>query len=344
MRSAGYYEWPAPGAPFSIQLSFDVIDRLEADIRRSQQGARGRPVETGGVLFGRLGAGGRALYIDDYKPVKCEHRRGASFTLSGADRRRLDRALRKGQVAGFYRTHTRPGLYLDQDDYALIESSFCNPHDVFLLLRPNAEGPAAGGFFFWEEDSIHRQSTFLEFPFRSSEIRPKVEAAQPARKPVRFRHRMRAMQRATVIAGLTLAGLFAAHRMPKPLPRDTAASLPADAAPALWVERRGSDLQVGWDRGAPAVLRAREGVLRITDGEFHEDLHLDRSHLRETGLTYTPLSNQVTFRLELDGGRVAVTESFRLREGPARPAAPEVRAQATRPKAHHQRAWVDDGL
>jgi hypothetical protein len=342
----GYYEWPAPGRPFSIQLSLGVMDRIEADIREDLREARGRPVETGGILFGHLEGGGKALYIEGYRRVRCEHRHGLSYRLSGADQRRLEHALRRGQVAGFYRSHTRPGLYLDQDDYALIENYFSNPHDVFLLVRPNAEGSATGGFFFWEEDSIHRHSTYLEFPFHSSEARPTIAPPRPpAQPPLRRARRMMALpQVAGAAVGLGLAGLFVAYRTPAPPAPKAGIGLTADAAPALWVARNGSDLQVSWDGNAPSVAVARDGILRITDGDLHKDLRLDQAQLRQATLTYAPLNNDVTFRLDLAGGAFAVSEHFRLRES-RRPPAPAVRAQASEPKPpSRRRVWFDDGL
>ena len=171
-----YYEWSPPGQPLSIQISFAVIDQLEADVLRGFRSVPTRGAEVGGVLFGRVAASedGTTVYVEDYEAVECEYRRGPSFVLSDADRRRLERTLRKGaahrQIVGFYRSHTRLGLYMDQDDYALVQRYFPGPNQVFLLVRPNAGKSSAGGFFFWEEGSIRRQSTYLEFPFSHTEI------------------------------------------------------------------------------------------------------------------------------------------------------------------------------
>jgi hypothetical protein len=180
-----YYQWQIQGNPLSIQISFAVIDQLEADIMKGFRSAPNRGAEVGGVLFGRVASAGETatVYIDDYEPVPCEYRRGASYTLSEGDRKRLERTLRKGhrerQVVGLYRSHTRPGLYLDQDDDSLIQSCFANPNHVFLLVRPHASKTSVGGFFFWEEGSIHRQSTYLEFPFSTGEILKRRHSSEP---------------------------------------------------------------------------------------------------------------------------------------------------------------------
>ncbi len=188
-----YYEWKVQGHPLSIQLSFAVIDKLEADIMKGFWSVPKRGAEVGGVLFGRVAAGEDTVtvYVDDYEAVPCEYRRGPSYVLSESDRKRLERTLRRGdgerQVVGFYRSNTRLGLYLDQDDYALIQSCFANPNHVMLLVRPHASKTSVAGFFVWEEGAIHRQSTYQEFPFSSAEILKRQqgptaenETAQPA--------------------------------------------------------------------------------------------------------------------------------------------------------------------
>jgi hypothetical protein len=178
-----FYEWSVPGGNFSIQLSFDVIDRMAADIMKGFWSLPKRGVEIGGILLGRS-AGGECIVIDDYEQVSCEHRRGPSYVLSEPDRRKLEKTLRKGrggrQVVGFFRSHTRLGLYLDQDDTSLIESYFSSPSHVFLLVRPDASGAGVAGFFFWEEGDIHRQSTYREFPFSTGKLRQPGEVPAPA--------------------------------------------------------------------------------------------------------------------------------------------------------------------
>jgi hypothetical protein len=158
----------------SIQIDLNVIAEIEAAILRQFRVPPERSPEVGGVLFGRVVREEAAVYIDDSSPVESEYRRGLSYALSGPDRRRLERTLRKGtperRVVGFYRSHTRVGLYLDREDYSLIQNYFSDPNYVFLLVRPSTDGALVGGFFFWEEDSLRRHSTYLEFPFNAAQI------------------------------------------------------------------------------------------------------------------------------------------------------------------------------
>lgn len=179
-----YYEWRVPGHPLSVQLSLAVVERLETDIMKGFWAVPKRGMEVGGVLLGRIESGDEtSVFIDDYEAVSCEHRRGPSYVLSEPDRKRLEKVLKRAnggkQVVGLYRSHTRLGLYLDQDDMAVIDSYFGNPNQVFLLVRPDATKPGAAGFFFREESELHRQSTYLEFPFSSAEIRKQMAAPEP---------------------------------------------------------------------------------------------------------------------------------------------------------------------
>ncbi len=344
-----YYEWRPPGGPLSVHISFAVIDQIESDVMKGFWSVPKRGAEVGGVLFGRIAGSGETttVVIDDYEPVVCEYRRGPSYVLSEADRKRLDRALRKGdgerQVVGFYRSHTRLGLYLDQDDFGLLQSYFANPNCVVLLVRPHAAKTSVGGFFFWEEGNIHRQSTYLEFPFSSAEIQKSLppqpapapvaaEPAQPAAAPVRpaaapapprLRLPVRIQVPASILPGaaialLALVAILAGSHL---LGSRAGAARAAnnDSSPALSIQRNGAYLQVDWNRNAPSVLNAQRGVLLITDGNRRQELHLDSSELRSGSVAYSPLTGDVRFRLDLFGGSAPVSVSLRVVDGTRRP-------------------------
>ena len=165
---AAGYVWEDPGDSIMIQVSLDLVERLGAAIERAL-GTGSRGMEVGGTLLGRTLPGfGRAILIEDFELTPCEHLRGASYTLSAKDRRLFGARLARrpaGQVVGYFRSHTRPGLYLDRDDLAVFSQYFPEAWQVFLLVRPSTEGPAAGGFFFWEDGEIYRRSTYRQFPF-----------------------------------------------------------------------------------------------------------------------------------------------------------------------------------
>lgn len=162
------YVWQDPGDAIMIQVSLDLVDRLNSAVhQRLGPGPRG--IEIGGILLGRAIPGcGRAIQVEDFELAPCEHLRGASYTLSPREREMLGARLarrRQTMVVGFFRGHTRPGLFLDQEDFTVFSQYFPNDNQVFLLVRPSAEGPAMGGFFFWEDGDVNRRAPYRQFPF-----------------------------------------------------------------------------------------------------------------------------------------------------------------------------------
>ncbi len=188
--SSGGYVWEDPGDSIMIQVSLEVVERLGIAVQQGL-GAGPRGIEIGGILLGRMLPGyGRTVLVEDFELSPCEHLRGASYTLSPRDRRLLGArmARRAGvQVVGYFRSHTRPGMYLDQDDFAVFSQYFPEAWQVFLLVRPSNDGPATGGFFFWEDGDINRRSTYRQFPFDSAALMADgfpITGGQPAVKPV----------------------------------------------------------------------------------------------------------------------------------------------------------------
>ena len=175
-KPAAFFTWSVPAAPLSVQISLDIVDQIGAEVLKGFWAVPKRGAEIGGVLIGNLSGeeGSKSVVITDFELAPCEHRRGPSYVLSEPDRKRLEKALRKagerGTVVGFFRSHTRQGLYLDQDNVAVIESYFQNRNQVMLLIRPQSSTKMTAGFFFWEETGIRRHATYLDFPFTRLEL------------------------------------------------------------------------------------------------------------------------------------------------------------------------------
>ena len=76
----------------------------------------------------------------------------------------------KQPAAGRFFAVIPAGLYLDNDDYGMLQAYFPEPYSVFLLVRPVPGTVGSAGFFFWQDGDIHRESSFLEFPFHVSRL------------------------------------------------------------------------------------------------------------------------------------------------------------------------------
>jgi len=181
--AASFYRWEVAGKPITILLSLDLVDRLERESLESFRAANRRGSEIGGVLGGRVIAGSQpTVIVERFEPVECDYSCGALYALSGADKARVKQAIERiagaggVSVAGFFRSHARRGLVLDEEDQAVAKEFFSDPNHVFLLVRPQAVKPCVGGFLFWEKGQLATAS-YQEFPFKRAELSKNVAVA-----------------------------------------------------------------------------------------------------------------------------------------------------------------------
>jgi hypothetical protein len=72
-------------------------------------------------------------------------------------------------------------------------------------------------------------------------------------------------------------------------------------------------LEIRWNRAAPALASAASGTLRITEAGITEAVPFDPRELREGYVAYTPKTNDVSIRLEVAGAQGGATsESIRV--------------------------------
>jgi TonB family protein len=78
----------------------------------------------------------------------------------------------------------------------------------------------------------------------------------------------------------------------------------------------GGSLLVKWDTGSAAVQAAKKGIVQIDDGSEHHDVPLDSNEVANGSILYTPISKDLTFRLQVFGGDGTSTfESMRVVNG-----------------------------
>jgi TonB family protein len=185
-----YFIWSVQSRPVSVHLNLANVAPLNAVAGAGLGTLPRRGLEVGGLLLGRVhnpNDGQYIVSIEKIEPLEIEHVRGPSYILSSGDREELFRRVRKYEkksnpalsVVGLYRSHTRPGLYLDEYDYDLMRSYFAHPSSVALLIRPGHDGPTRAGFFFWEDGEIHRARTYREFPLDASLLRSQIVEVRP---------------------------------------------------------------------------------------------------------------------------------------------------------------------
>lgn len=115
------------------------------------------------------------------------------------------------------------------------------------------------------------------------------------------------------LAALLLVGLFGIgyQVLRRPAPGLGVTGNSGETSLSLHVERRGADFLITWNRNTAAVLQATKGILSIRDGNVgQQELRLDAEQLRNYGVLYTPVSNNVQFQMEVSStSRQAVKES-----------------------------------
>jgi periplasmic protein TonB len=95
------------------------------------------------------------------------------------------------------------------------------------------------------------------------------------------------------------------------------ASAPAAAPPdthlGLKLDQSGSSWKLSWNAEAPALTDATGGRLVVTDGGMHKEIDLDEADLRGGTIIYSPITQDVVLRLEVESPASSepVSESVR---------------------------------
>ncbi len=303
-----------------------------------------RGVEIGGLLLGRIAAGGQTITIEDFTPVECEHRSGPFYRLSENDRKRFDETFRAHTHAvGIYRTQTRAEcLSLDEDDASLFEQYFHGKEGVFLLVQPATSRAA---FFARQEGAL---ALAHELPFHPADLPAEaprkvgqaVSPAKPAKPRARpFAEHWRGLanrlphqlgRRWMMPVGSAMLGMLAAATLFHFRTQPERPQVVVAARPFLSVEREGTALRLRWERTSPTVRSASHGTLYITDGSHQSRMDLSPHALDLGSLSYWPESGDVTFRLELAGPNRTLSDSIRFVSQPAPKSAVKT-AQAASP-------------
>ncbi|MGI8742098.1 MAG: hypothetical protein ACR2NN_05935 [Bryobacteraceae bacterium] len=341
----GSYLFEVPGKPVSIYLSLDVVDRLQQDVMRGFGAVPKRGAEVGGILLGSASHDGRLLVdIEDYEMAPIEYKRGPSYQLSASDLESfqaiLDR-LRAGtdpdlKPVGFFRSHTREGTGLVQDDLDLLKRSFPDPNAVVLLIKPYATRVSTATFLFSENGGFEPGSPLLEFPFRRKLLAPDddtppkrprapadsahqpeppetVSRRLPQAQPLdtgyaelsesEVEHPQESAQSRWIWVPLSfiflLVGVLLGFQAALTLRPQNAAGNSDPFDLQLNVSKDGDNLNVRWDRQARAIRSATRGVLVIVDGLYNKTVDLDPSQLQTGTVVYRHNSGEVRFRLEV---------------------------------------------
>ena len=322
-----HYTWTFPGVPVLVRIRLDVIGILQEYLQGRGGSASGINVEQRGLLLGRTG-GGHGTEIT------------AALGLLDDDPGAMDAELKSRKTSedlapiGFYRTQTDENLRLSDADYDIARQHFSDPGHVFLVVHLAKNGPDKAAFFFWDQGTIQREFSFLEFPFDASTL--------TARETRRIRHReeeqpstgsetetpatqeeplrppsvlAKSPWKPVVFVVAAMAVLAAAARVflpgaSPPAQVNPASSSSSTPALALKLARQGSDLLVSWDPAAALKSPQASGSLLIRDGAKERSFPLSPDQLRSAVILIAPQSEEVQVQLVLklpDGSRMTAT-------------------------------------
>jgi len=313
----GFYVWEVPGKEISIQLSLDVVDRLQQDVMRGFGAVPRRGAEVGGVLLGTVASAGPAVRVQNYVLVPIEYKHGPSYRLSENDLDAFQAAVRKSRdekilrPIGYFRSHTRDGVGLSDEDLALLLNCFPEPETIALLIRPFATKPSVAGFYFKEQGVFQSGPPLLEFPLRRRSLAPgdtavgvdtsaapdivrtvRTETPRPAAiAPAAQRYRRWPVVPIFLLLIGILLGYQAALNVHSPL---DSYSLQLVVTPS------GRDVQLEWNRQSPAIRGARKAILTIEDGSYNKTTQLTQTELEKgSAVRYHPITKLVRFRLDV---------------------------------------------
>jgi hypothetical protein len=340
-NGADYYKWDSPSGDLSVFLRLELVDGVLSDVMSAFGALPRRGAETGGILLGRVESGAvTVVRVDGFEHVPCSHFRGPSYMLSESEAAALETTAGKhsgaenGMAAvGYYRSHTRDGEAVTEEDRAILARLLPPPNGVMLVIRPNASRSSTAGFLTYSEGKLPDWPA-KQFPFRRRELdgsraagrSPNDAAAalpalpEPPPAPAvtprefsfagyalpaskgRFKRRsaIRESIRSPMLAGFAafLFGVIAGI-LGRPLIRSLN---PPDQDPfvlSLAAKRSDGKLLINWDRDAPAVRYAQSGILQINDGRFSKTLELSANELQTGSVVFHSASEHVSLRLEI---------------------------------------------
>ena len=173
MSEAKFGSWVAPESPVDVEYSLIVIDEIRQVVADGFQRLQRGGIEVGGVLYGTRED--RIVKITAMREIACEHARGPTFHLSDNDRAALtaqlardkeDSRLEGLKVVGWFLSHTRSDVTLQQSDLDTYNGFFPEPWQVTMVVHPGRTGTMRAGFFVREPDgSVKGERSYQEFNF-----------------------------------------------------------------------------------------------------------------------------------------------------------------------------------
>ncbi len=304
-------------------------------------------LEIGGVLYGSRD--GDRLSVLAFAELGCEHALGPGFVLSPKDREAIELLLKPPaglETIGWFRSHTRSGLTLDESDRERFGRYFGEVRSTGLVLKPTHWGPTEAAFFVREIGGeilpLQPRPFTIEAPRQKQEQSMQaecvaaapdvVEAAAPT-EPIPANELVEPLmptvqpgwRRLGLIAALGLFGVaLTVYFWPR-----TSSKLGLQAYAAA-----PGQIRIEWNHSSSPVSKAASGSLQIRDGDTERTIPLDRDQLHVSSLVYLQTNSRITVRMRVDpsrSGSPSAEETIEVVGSPA-PASAQI-AESTPPPA-----------
>ena len=346
MSDAKFGSWVVPESPVDVEYSLVVIDEIRQVVADGFQRLQRGGIEVGGVLYGTRAE--RMVKVTAMREIACEHARGPTFHLSDNDRAALaaqltrdkeDSRLQGLQVVGWFLSHTRSDVTLQQSDLETYSAFFPEPWQVTMVVHPGRAGTMRAGFFVREPDgSVKGERSYQEFNFPDriagaldrSPRRQSLESAGERPPVSRYPARAEAMEALDVPEPVVQNDVPTFGQSSRTTPQyapypNTRRKIPwaiiavVAAAlvlavlglrflgPQLHVEplslgviERDGQLQIQWNHSSQSIIGASAGTLDIVDGGEKRSIPLNRTELAQGSLTYMRRSGDVEVRLAVN--------------------------------------------
>jgi hypothetical protein len=162
-----YAYWNVPATSFTITYSLGLFHEIDFQVNEGYRRIPHGGIEVGGLLFGQVEA--NDIHIEAFRSIDCEHALGPSFVFSERDLAALreqltatksDPELAGFEVVGWFISHTRSPLRMNDREAALFDEFFPENGRITVLAKPERFQPTRFGFLVRNEDgSVPRDAT-----------------------------------------------------------------------------------------------------------------------------------------------------------------------------------------
>jgi len=225
-------------------------------------------------------------------------------------------------VAGFFRTQSGGRAEMVESDHEIARRYFPGAGSLFLLIQTSGHRPWSAALFELDGRRSPKAPTleffFDEYLLRNGYLADLVPEQAPRRLPpadLPVRGSTNPRRGHTGVVALLLLVLLGGGGYKWYTAKDgrePAIPAPVSGPLGLKVVSGDKDFEVSWDRQSPAVMQSSGGTLTIRDGGLTRTVLIPPAQLREGRIQYTPLFDDLNFRLEISQGARTIAESIQI--------------------------------